>query len=148
MEAIRTELLGLVGSGGLLTAPAVLRFARNNPESAVHAWLCAKGAFSPARAARQFALLMCAQLIRRVRVRVVGPNREPITVRAFTSLAADRLGGAGYRSTEAVLSQAHLRAQMLATARAELESLRRRYAHLLELAAVFAAIDKLPQAGD
>lgn len=92
-------------------------------------------------AAQKYRLIQASDLIR-VSVEVIdcGGNRDPVMVRAFTSLTTDRGGEAGsYRATVSVLSDAEMRKQMLSDALAELAAFERKYAMLKELADVFSA---------
>ncbi|MEE2741122.1 MAG: hypothetical protein VYA35_07085, partial [Pseudomonadota bacterium] len=67
-----------------------------------------------------------------------GGEKSP--VRAFVSVKRD--GDRSYTSVQHALSDSDLRAQVLASAWAELEAWRRRHAELIELAKVFAVIDQ------
>ena len=95
-------------------------------------------------AAEKYRLLQASELIR-VSVEIIdcGGNRDPVMVRAFTSLTTERGVSGGYRATVQVLSNKQMREQMLADAIAELRAFERRYAILKELAEVFAASRKL-----
>ena len=95
-------------------------------------------------AAEKYRLLQASELIR-VSVEIIdcGGNRDPVMVRAFTSLTTERGESGGYRATVQVLSNKQMREQMLADAIAELQAFERRYAILKELAEVFAASRKL-----
>lgn len=122
---------------GLLTAEAVVAAAEDDG-SPLHPWFV----WDDTAAARKYRLAQARALIR-VSVTVLPAGDREFTTRAFVSLAGDRLhNGGGYRAIGAVLSAADLRADLVATALAELESLRRRYAHLSELAEVFASVDR------
>ena len=61
-------------------------------------------------------------------------------IRAFVSV--DRQGERSYTSTVHAMTDADLRAQVLATAWRELLALREKYAGLEELARIFAAVDE------
>ena len=88
------------------------------------------------------------QIIRSVRVTILPqPGAVPIRVRAFVSLADDRIVGGGYRPVVQVMSDPAQRAALLQTALCELGALQRRYAHLSELAQVFAALDTVARTG-
>lgn len=147
MADISAELLGVANDVGTLTPPAVLAWAKRNKGSAVYRWLKVKNAFDQKKAAEMFALILCRQLIQRVKVVCHAPDQKPITVRAFTSLMDDRTEGAGYRLTEAVLADQELREQLLQTAKMELDALRRKYRHLQELAGVWDAIGEAVDEG-
>ena len=143
---------------GRITSKKVVGFIRNladddgliKPERVVEA---ARPKTSPihdqfewnnTEAAEKYRLLQASELIR-VSVEIIdcGGNRDPVVVRAFTSLTTERGESGGYRATVQVLSNKQMREQMLADAIAELQAFERRYAILKELAEVFAASRKL-----
>ena len=143
---------------GRITSKKVVGFIRNladddgliKPERVVEA---ARPKTSPihdqfewdnSAAAEKYRLLQASELIR-VSVEIIdcGGNRDPVMVRAFTSLTTERGVSGGYRATVQVLSNKQMREQMLADAIAELLAFERRYAILKELAEVFAASRKL-----
>ena len=143
---------------GRITSKKVVGFIRNladddgliKPERVVEA---ARPKTSPihdqfewdnSAAAEKYRLLQASELIR-VSVEIIdcGGNRDPVMVRAFTSLTTERGVSGGYRATVQVLSNKQMREQMLADAIAELQAFERRYAILKELAEVFAASRKL-----
>ena len=143
---------------GRITSKNVVGFIRNladddgliKPERVVEA---ARPKTSPihdqfewdnSAAAEKYRLLQASELIR-VSVEIIdcGGNRDPVMVRAFTSLTTERGVSGGYRATVQVLSNKQMREQMLADAIAELRAFERRYAILKELAEVFAAARKL-----
>lgn len=143
---------------GRITSKKVVGFIRNladddgliKPERVVEA---ARPKTSPihdqfewdnSAAAEKYRLLQASELIR-VSVEIIdcGGNRDPVMVRAFTSLTTERGVSGGYRATVQVLSNKQMREQMLADAIAELRAFERRYAILKELAEVFAASRKL-----
>ena len=143
---------------GRITSKNVVGFIRNladddgliKPERVVEA---ARPKTSPihdqfewdnSAAAEKYRLLQASELIR-VSVEIIdcGGNRDPVMVRAFTSLTTERGVSGGYRATVQVLSNKQMREQMLADAIAELRAFERRYAILKELAEVFAASRKL-----
>jgi hypothetical protein len=66
-----------------------------------------------------------------------------IECRVFISLTPDRESGVGYRVMHTVLSDPEQRKQLLDDARAEMKRFITKYRKLDELAAVFAAMDKL-----
>lgn len=145
MDEICRELQAVAGQQPeqKLSPASVVQFAKRNKESATYRWLANKGCFDAKRAQNQFALLMAQTLIRHVTVRVQQGESEPVKVRAFVSLSADRRAGGGYRQVESVLGSADLRAQMVATVRKELVAIQMKYNHLVELKGVWDAIGKL-----
>lgn len=127
-----------VSNDGLLTPVVVLERA-SNPASALHPLFT----WDDARAGHLRRLDEARGIIMSVRVIIAPqPERPVMNVRAFTSLAADRVSGGGYRQMQVVMSRPDLRAQLLRTAIQELAALQKKYATLQELAQVFAALDE------
>ena len=81
-----------------------------------------------------------AYLIRCITVEVDNGLGLASPVRAFVSVKRDE--DRSYTSVQHALSDSELRAQVLASAWAELEAWRKRHAELIELAKVFAVIDQ------
>jgi hypothetical protein len=136
-EAAVQELNALVEASGLLTPAAVLERAEDK-RSALHPLFT----WDTKKAAHLRRLDEARAIIMMVRVRLeVQPDRPPINVRAFVSLADDRVAGGGYRPITVVLADPSQRAQLLRTAVQELGALQKKYAQLSELAQVFAALD-------
>lgn len=92
-----------------------------------------------ARAASAHRLEQARYLIRSVEV-VVDTTPETKPVRAFVSVVRD--DDRSYTSVSHAMADPELRRQVLLTALRELEAWRGRYAELVELASVFAAIDE------
>ncbi len=123
--------------GGILTPEAVLLRAQD-PDSALRH----RFTWDDADAANLRRLDEARSLIMRVRVTIQArPEEPPLSIRAFVSLADDRVSGGGYRRIEAVMESPKLRAELLQTAIQELQALQKRYRHLSELAQVFAALE-------
>jgi hypothetical protein len=136
---VRKELDAILAERGALTPQAVLERARNE-ESPLHACFT----WDDTEAAEQWRLTEARRLIIKVKVEVQArANEPPIRVRAYTSLLSDRIGGGGYQSTVAVMSDATQRAEVLRTALAELQALQRKYRHLSELSMVMQEIDRV-----
>lgn len=125
-------------ASGKLTARDVLERARD-PDSALHRYF----EWDDSEAAEKFRLIQAHGLIKRARVTIVQASGETAKVRAFVSLASDRVTGGGYRSTERVLASEVLTAGMLATAKLELAAFRRKYGQLTQLAGVLDAIERM-----
>jgi len=132
-------------NGGSLNPSAVVSFGRDNPESAIHRELN----WDDTDAAEKYRVYQAGRLIRAV-VTVV--NTPPTKVnaaidnrnhssRAYYSLPSNR-GKAGYQHVDDIMRDEQKRYELLEMAAAELESFRRRYSHLEELAKVFEAGDK------
>ncbi len=130
MERVRKS------NGGALTPEVVLESARTH-NSALHGHF----EWDDAAAAEEYRLSQAGELIRAITVDISHSNVEPPrTVRAFVSV--EREGTRSYTSTLHAMTDAELRAQVLATAWRELLALREKYAGLEELARIFAAIDE------
>ena len=121
--------------GGVLRPADVVEFARN-PSTALHAHF----EWDDAKAAHEHRLERARHIIR-CTVTVVSDDRPP--ERAYVSLAPDRTIGDSYRATADVLGSAALRSQLLEQALAEADAWRRRYERLVELAGVFAELDRV-----
>lgn len=138
-DAVRAELESIRQSnGGLLLAKSVLTKARDKT-SALHSQFD----WNVARNAERGLLLQAQELIMQVRISVPTTDDNKITVRAYWSLASDRLSGGGYRPLADVMSNEAWREELLATALSELGALRKRYERLEELTAVFAAVTQV-----
>lgn len=92
------------------------------------------------KAASAYRLDQAGNLIRAIDVIIVKDEGEQKPIRAFVSVRreADR----SYTSVQHALSDADLRAQVVAQAWAELEAWRKRHAELVEFAALFAMMDQ------
>lgn len=131
------ELRRLAESKGDLLLPEEVVDAARPPQSVLH------GAFiwDDSIAGERYRIEQARALLR-VRVRYETSHGESHVIPAFTSLNRDRFTG-GYRDTRAVLDNAELRREMLATAKRELRSLAARYRRFVELAKVLDAIDTM-----
>jgi hypothetical protein len=125
---------------GMSAAPAVVDAAR--PEtSRLHRYF----EWNNDKAGESYRVWQARQLIATVHVTYIN-DRKPITVRAFVNVIRTNGNGdreRGYMGIAKVLSKSDLREQMLATALAEVNRWRERYASLTELADIFDAIDKI-----
>lgn len=141
-EAAVAELHAIAETKGLLTAEAVLDAARNKA-SALHPLFT----WDTKRAAELRRLDEARAIIMSVKVRFeVDPAKPSMNVRAFVSLASDRVAGGGYRPIKLVMEDPRQREQLLRTAIEELSALRKRYEHLQELAKVFAELEEVKKA--
>lgn len=132
-EAIKAELLSIKASSddGLLRAPAVVEWARQNPESALYGAL----EWNDQEAAEAYRI---DQVRRLISLHVVTAEGEPQMV----SLSFDRAKGGGYRSVDDVLKSRDMSAIMLADALAELERVRVKYERLEQLTAVWREVKR------
>lgn len=92
------------------------------------------------KAAAAYRLDQAGDLIRAIDVVIVKDETEARPIRAFVSVVRDK--DRSYTSVQHALSDAELRAQVVAQAWAELEAWRKRHAELVEFAAVFASMDQ------
>lgn len=125
--------------GGLLRPASVVDAARDE-KSPLH------GAFEwdDTEAAQKYRLLQAQSLIRSFKVEIER-NGQTLTVPVFVGVSTDRTGDKAdnpYRMLEQVVEKPDLMAVAVRDAIDQLEALRKRYAHLQELADVWAAIDK------
>lgn len=125
--------------GGLLRPAAVVDAARDE-KSPLH------GAFEwdDTEAAQKYRLLQAQSLIRSFKVKIER-NGQTQTVPVFVGVSTDRTGDKAdnpYRMLEQVVEKPDLMAVAVRDALDQLEALRKRYAHLQELADVWAAVDK------
>lgn len=134
MEKILEELQQIgQQNGGLIRPIDVVNFARD-PDTALHA----RFTWDDDAAAEKWRLLQARQVIN-VHVKVLAANTE--SVKAFVSLSEDRkLPGGGYRAIEDVLGDEQKMESLLAMAQAEMQSFRRKYQALAQLAPVFKAM--------
>ncbi|MDB5444979.1 MAG: hypothetical protein JWQ97_296 [Phenylobacterium sp.] len=129
MEDIRRR------NGDRLTPEAVLERARS-ANSALHEHF----EWDNDKAAEQHRLGQAGELIRSIQIDVSKSNLEIKPIRAFVNVQQG--GSQHYTSTVHALSDAELRAQVLAKAWDDLEAWRRRHAELTEFAKIFASIDE------
>lgn len=125
--------------GGLLRPAAVVDAARDE-ESPLH------GAFEwdDGEAAQKYRLLQAQSLIRSFKV-AIERNGQTHTVPVFVGVSTDRTGEKSdnpYRLLEQIAKKPDLMAVAVQDALDQLEAVRNRYAHLQELADVWAAVDK------
>lgn len=126
---VERELRAL-GRGGRLFPQRVVRWARENPESALH------GCFEwdNGKAAEAYRIWQARKLIVSVQIEYPDEVKRQVWVSPLPSR------GQGYRRLVDVLSEEETRAQFLMQALDELERLYSRYADLHELAGVWQAV--------
>jgi hypothetical protein len=133
-NAIAEELLALRDNRGRISAPAAVRWARDNPGSHLHGTLM----WANDVAAERYRVWQVRALIS---VHIVDKDGG----RRFVSLSIDREDehGGGYRSVSEVMADEDLRDVMIKDALADLERVRVRYEKLTELAAVWVEMHKV-----
>lgn len=139
--SIREELDEIMKvNGGFLDPAKVVKYAED-PNTALHT----RFTWDDTAAAQQYRLWQARQVIRLEFQVVAGSNGAQREVRAFVSLVDGRRGDEdrGYRGIIEVLSDEDLRVKLLNEAKAEMNTFRRKYGLLSELAKVFAAMDEV-----
>ena len=121
--------------GRTVTPEDVLERARSH-NSALHQHFT----WDDSEAAHQHRLGQAGELIRSIVVDISRSNLSTRSVRAYVSV--EQGGERGYSPIAHVMTDASLRAQMLASAWAELQAFRRKYAELTELSRIFEQIDQ------
>ena len=135
-QAAGKEMAAIEKTEGRLEPELVLERARSG-NSALHGHF----EWDDSVAAEQHRLGQAGELIRAIVVDISRSNVEPPKpTRAFVSV--EKPTGRSYVSTTTAMSDATMRRQVLERAWGELLAVRRKYADLRELAAVFAAIDR------
>lgn len=136
-QKVGTEIERIRKAGaGSLEPEAVVEHARSH-NSVLHTYF----EWDDEKAAHSYRVSQAGDLIRAVQVDITRSNIEkPKTIRAFVSVKQG--GERSYTSTLHAMNDQQLRAQVLATAWAELLALRRKYEHLEELGRIFAAMDE------
>lgn len=135
-----TELKAIAhANNGTLLPEKVVAYARNK-KTALHSAF----EWDDTMAAHAWRIDQARGLIQ-VAVEVIHVENEDITVRAFVAPLSVRGDGdeGGYRMTETLLRTRDGRADILATALAELESFQKKYKFLTELMEVFRAADRV-----
>lgn len=122
--------------GGILQAETVVDCARD-PQSPLHGQF----QWDDTEAAASWRLHQARMLISRVVVTYEAP-KGAVDHQVFVSVTTDRKAeGGGYRVLADALSDDELRKQLLADARADMSTFRRKYARLTELSGVFDAME-------
>lgn len=139
-ELIRSELEQIRRAhGGLLRPEDVVSFARNK-RTALHS----EFEWDDDKASAQFRLWQARNVIRVTVTVLPSPHSDQAPVRAYVSVVSDRVQpGGGYRAIGDVMTDDHLRAELVNEALAEVKRWRRKYERLRELVPIFRAIDKV-----
>lgn len=129
--SIKSELLKLQSKDGLLYPEKVHQWAQQNPKSELHKSL----EWDDAKAGHEYRLYQIRKLIA---VNIVTAEGK----RQMVSLSVDRVNAGGYREINAVLEHEGHKQVMLDDAFAELERVRAKYEHFVELVEVWNALNK------
>lgn len=133
-KAVRKELADITKrGGGILNPESVVEFARD-ATTALHSMFD----WDDSEAAEKWRVHQARNLIR---VQVTYEPRADQEMQVYVSLPQDRDSEGGYRRMVDVLSSEDRRKQLLGMALAELESFKKKYHQLTELAGVFKALD-------
>jgi hypothetical protein len=138
LAVVRAELKRIEKAhGGRLRASHVVDAARSRT-APLHPYF----EWRDGEAAEKFRLMQAERLIR-IAVDTYQVNGKPRHYRAYVSLSSDRMSKRGYRSMTAVMSNPAWKSVLLEDAKAELRAFQVKYRGLVELAAVFDAVDSL-----
>lgn len=142
-ESIRAALLAIAArSEGRVNPHEVVEQARD-PASVLHEYF----EWDDDEAGKRYRLTQAEALIRRVKLSIMrqDPGTKEITMsmtRAFQNRASQRkTSGSGYEEIDQIMADEGKRADLLNQVLRELESYRKRYSALVELADVWTAID-------
>lgn len=131
------ELKRIAAANGGELLPANVVAAASNPESALHSQFD----WDDSTAAQKYRLHQARNLIRVVVSYVSAGDGTEVPCRVFVSLTPNREDNTGYRVTTDVMSDAAMRAQLLADAKDDMKRFAAKYRRLTELADVFDAIE-------
>lgn len=129
LDSLADELLALKNADGVINPTDVVRWARRNRRSHLHAHLT----WDDEVAGERYRVWQIRELIGIHILDAEGSRR-------LVSLSIDRAAG-GYRPVADVIERPDLRDIMLSDALAELERVQRRYAQLTELQRVWEAAE-------
>ena len=143
MDLVSACLHALMDEHGDRIGPRTVLAAAADPASPLHD----RFEWDDSKAGEQVRLAQASQLIRQWKGTVVRVHREPTVIeikpaRAVESPRSERGRGLdSYSATERILADPARRDDLIRTALAELAGARRRYASLVALSDVWAAID-------
>jgi len=133
--SVLSELQAIEERDGILNPQAVVDFARD-PKTELHK----KFEWENETAGDQYRLWQARKIIT-AQVVVANKQQKSIEVQAFVSITSDRHPQGGYRSIVSVMSDDELREKMLADAKRDFQTFKRRYQDLTELATVFQELE-------
>jgi len=121
-------------NNGILRPVEVVNWAAEHPDSLLYS----RFEWDDTKASHQYRLWQARHIIN-VRITTIATQNT----RMFVSVQSQRkLTDGGYHSIQDVLDDPNLYAETLEEAKRELNRLRRKYRHLVELKAIWDAIDK------
>jgi hypothetical protein len=117
----------------------VVVFARNK-RTALHS----EFEWDDAKASAEYRLWQARTVIRVAVTVLPSPHADQEPVRAYVSVASDRVRpGGGYRPLADVMTNDEMRSEMVIEALNEVKRWRRKYDRIRELVPIFRAIDKV-----
>jgi hypothetical protein len=134
-KRIVQELKRIAEKHGNLLKPEIVVQCARQKTSPLHKYF----EWNNSEAAEKYRIWQARQLLA-VTVEYIQSSREPVQV--FVSLKPDRKTG-GYRVLSEVLTDAEMRQQMLADAKADMDVFIHKYKRLTELASVFSVMKKV-----
>lgn len=142
-ESVRAALIALYEAHGGLLPPGVVVEAARDPSSPLHN----EFEWDDDAAAEQYRLAQAGMLIRRVRLSIVkvNPKTKKLTAtltRQFQSRPSQRHSEGGYETVQDILADEEKRAELLDQVLREMRAYRKRYSELVELQAIWSAIDE------
>ena len=142
-EGIRAALLAIYEAHDGRLAPAQVVSAARSPDSPLHG----EFEWDDDVAAEQYRLAQAGALIRRVKLHIVkqDPSTKQIaikTTRQFESRRSQRTKAAGYESISDIIADADKRQELIGDVLRQFRAYRRRYTDLVELEAIWSAIDE------
>src|SRR5215469_5103802 len=127
-DQLERELLALRNKNGVIVPSEVVKWARRNTKS----WLHAALNWDDKTAGEAWRIWQVREIIS---IQIVSKDAG----RQLVSLSIDRASGGGYRRVSDIMERPDLRDVMLADALADLERMQKRYAQVQELRAVWDA---------
>lgn len=141
-EQIRAALAAIAAANNDMLNPAHVVAAARDPSHILHD----EFTWDDEDAAEQYRLAQAGALIRRVKFTVLRQDTQTQkvviqTTRAYQSRPSARSANGGYESVEAIMANPAKRAELIGQVLRELAAYRKRYADLIALSDVWAAID-------
>ena len=135
---IKEELENIrLASDGILRPEDVVAFARDESTELHKRFL-----WDDSAAAELYRVEQARKIIRYV-VQMEEIRGEPVEIRTYWSLVNDRKDGDSYRNVLEIMRSDELKDALLEQCKRDFLALRKKYAHLVEFAKVFEAIDSV-----
>lgn len=141
-ESIRAALLAIAEQHGGLLNPIEIVEAARDPDSILHH----EFEWDDDAAAHAYRVAQAGALVRRVKLHILRPAKEPgkvkiSTTREFQSRPSQRTKEGGYEAVAKIMADPDKQAELLQRVLRDLKAYRQRYAELFALRDVWAAID-------